>query len=113
MEVSQADISPSPQESRKAGSPQFQKQLEDSLKQLEDSLSELKVDVAERPFLWLAIAFIAGSISHTFPVRMLFFVALRLVSWLAGPAILLMGMMKICDLFSSPQRNAPTILQRS
>jgi hypothetical protein len=112
MEVSQPDISPSPQESRKAGSPQFQKQLEDSLTQLEDSLRELKAEVTERPFLWLAIAFIAGSISHTFPVRMLFFVALRLASWLAGPAVLLMGMMKICDLFSNPQRNAPTILQR-
>jgi hypothetical protein len=105
MQVSQPDISSSSEESRKSGSPQFQKQLEDSLR-------ELKVDVMERPFLWLAIAFIAGFISHTFPVRMLFFVAFRLVSWLAGPAILLMGMIKICDLFSNPQRNAPTILQR-
>ena len=105
MEVSQADISSIPEEGRKAGSPQFQKQLE-------DSFGELKVEITERPFLWLAIAFIAGSLSHTFPVRMLFFVALRLVSWLAGPAILLMGMIKICDLFASPQRNAPTILQR-
>jgi flagellar biosynthesis protein FliP len=105
MQASQPDISLSPEESRKASSPQFQKQLEDSLR-------ELKVEVMERPFLWLAIAFIAGSISHTFPVRMLFFVAFRLVSWLAGPTILLMGMIKICDLFSSPQRNAPKILQR-
>jgi hypothetical protein len=105
MEVSPPDISSIPEQGRKARGPQFQKQLQ-------DSLTELKVEVTERPFLWLAIAFIAGSISHTFPVRMLFFVAVRLVSWLAGPAILLMGMMKICELFSSPQRNAPTILQR-
>jgi flagellar biosynthesis protein FliP len=97
MEVSPPDISSIPEEGRKVRGAQFQKQLE-------NSLTELKVEVTERPFLWLAIAFIAGSISHTFPVRMLFFVALRLVSWLAGPAILLMGMMKICELFSSPQR---------
>ena len=105
MQVSPPHISLSPEERRKAGSPQFQKQLEDSLR-------ELKVDVMERPFLWLAIAFVAGFVSHTFPVRVLFFVAFKLVSWLAGPAILLMGMIKICELFSSPQRNAPAILQR-
>lgn len=105
MEVSQPDISSSPGESRKAAGSQFQKQLE-------DCLGELKVDVTERPFLWLAIAFTAGFISHTFPVRMLFLVVVRLVSWLAGPAILLMGLIKISDLFSSSQRNAPTILQR-
>ena len=81
-------------------------------KQLEDRLNELKADITERPFLWLAIAFIAGVVSHTFPIKVLLLVVLRVVFWLVGPAILLMGVIKISDLFSGPRRNAPTIPQR-
>jgi hypothetical protein len=102
MEISQPDISLGSAQSRKA-----------AYLELADRLSELKADLAERPFLWLAIAFIAGVVSHTFPVRMLFLVVLRLVSWLAGPAILLLGVIKISDLFSgSSRRNAPTMMER-
>ena len=86
------------EQGRKAAYRQFQKQLE-------DRLNELKADITEQPFLWLAIAFIAGVVSHTFPVRILFLVVLRLISWLAGPAILLMGVIKISDLFSCTRRN--------
>jgi hypothetical protein len=99
MEISQADVSLKSEEGRPAALRQFQKQLE-------DRSNEFKAEVVERPFLWLAIAFIAGVVSHTFPVRILFLVLLRLASWLAGPAILLMGVMKICDLFSASRGNA-------
>ena len=105
MEISHSDISSTPEQRRKAPYLQFQKQLE-------DRLNELKVDLAERPFLWLAIAFIAGVVSRTFPVRILFLVVLRLISWLAGPAILLMGVIKISDLFSGFRRNTETVIER-
>ena len=106
MDISRNQISLTSEQRRKAPYLQFQKQLE-------DHLNELKADLAERPFLWLAIAFIAGVVSHTFPVRILFLVALRLISWLAGPAILLMGVIKISDLFSAGfRRNAETVIER-
>jgi hypothetical protein len=103
--LSQSNISLTSEESRKTAYLQFQKQLE-------DRLNELKADLTERPFLWLAIAFIAGVVSQTFPIRVLLQVVLRVVFWLAGPTILLMGVIKISDLFSSARRNAPTIPQR-
>lgn len=105
MNISDSDISSTPEQRRKAPYLQFQKQLE-------DRLNELKVDLAERPFLWLAIAFIAGVVSRTFPVRILFLVVLRLISWLAGPAILLMGVIKISDLFSGFRRDTQTVIER-
>ncbi len=105
MEISQPDISLRPAQGRQVSAPPFQMQLE-------EGLNELKADVTERPFLWLAIAFFAGFVSHTFPVRVLFLVVLRLVTWLSGPVILLMGVMKISDMFSGSRRNEPTILQR-
>ena len=106
MDISQPDVSLTSEQRQQAPCPQFQKQVE-------DHLNELKADLAERPFLWLAIAFIAGVVSHTFPVRILFLVALRLISWLAGPAILLMGVIKISDLFSAGFRgNAETVIER-
>src|SRR5271165_3440471 len=105
MAISYSDISLTPEQRGKAPYLQFQKQLE-------DRLNELKADLTERPFLWLAIAFIAGVVSHTFPVRILFLVVLRLISWLAGPAILLMGVIKITDLFSGFRRNTETVIER-
>jgi hypothetical protein len=105
MDISQPDISLTSEQRWKAPYLQLQKQLE-------DRLNELKVDLVERPVLWLAIAFIAGVVSRTFPVRILFLVVLRLISWLAGPAILLMGVIKISDLFSGFRRNAETVIER-
>ena len=105
MEISHSDIAFRPEPSRAGTDPQFQRQLE-------NGLNEVKAEVTERPFLWLAIAFIAGFVSHTFPVRILFLVAMKLVSWLLGPIILLMGVLKIGDWFFSLPRKAPTILQR-
>ena len=105
MELSQHHISLTSEQRQKAPYLQFQKELE-------DRLNEFKADLAERPFLWLTIAFIAGVVSHTFPVRILFLVVLRLISWLAGPAILLMGVIKITDLFSGFRRNTETVIGR-
>lgn len=102
MEISRPDLSLRPENTRKVNDLHFT--------QLEDGLGELKADVAERPFLWLAIVFAAGFVSHTFPVRFLFLVVIRLISWLAGPVILLMGIVKISDLFFTPRRSEPTIL---
>lgn len=70
-------------------------------KQFEEGLVELKSGVAERPFLYLIVAFLAGFVCNTFPVRFLIVAMLRVASWLMGPAILLMGVIKLTDLFSS------------
>jgi hypothetical protein len=105
MNISPSDLSFSPEQNQRAPGLQFREQLE-------SGLDELKTDVTERPYLWLAIAFIAGFVSHTFPVRILFLVLMKLVTWLAGPFILLMGVIKISDWFVSPRRQEPTILQR-
>jgi hypothetical protein len=103
MEISPHDISSRSEKSWKAIYLQFQQQWE-------DRLNELKVDLVQRPFAWLTIAFIAGVVAQTFPVRILFLVVLRLVSWLTIPVILLLGVIKISDLFCgcSP-RNAKTM----
>jgi hypothetical protein len=105
MEMSQNDIPSSPEQRWQTADRQFQKQLE-------NGLSELKAEVVERPFLWLAMAFIAGFVSQTFPVRILFLILMRLISWLTGPVILLFGVAKIGDLFSGSRQSEPTILQR-
>jgi hypothetical protein len=105
MEIMQPDVSLRPEKNRKEADLRFQRELE-------DRLNELKGDVAERPFLWLAIAFSTGFLSNTFPVRLLFLVVVRLVSWLLGPAILLMGVMKLSELFSGSRGNEPTVLKR-
>jgi hypothetical protein len=84
------------EESLKANDLHFQKELE-------SRLSELKRDVSERPFLWLGISFLSGFVSNSLPARLLFVVVVRLISWLLGPAILLMGVVKISDLFFSPR----------
>lgn len=92
MEVPQPNVSLRPEESSKANDLRFQKQLE-------DRVNELKSDISQRPFLWLAIAFLSGFVSNSFPARMLFLILVRIISWLLGPAILLMGVVKISDLF--------------
>jgi hypothetical protein len=93
METSQADTSPRQKQNRKMTETRL-------LSRLQDELEEFKADVTERPFLYLAIAFIAGFASWTFPVRMVFLALTRLVSFLLGPAVLLIGILKIKELFS-------------
>jgi len=92
METSQPDTSPRPQQNRKMAELQ---------KHLEDGLNEFKAEVTERPLLYLAFAFIAGFISWTFPIRLIFSALTRLVSFLSGPAMLLIGILKISELFSA------------
>ncbi len=107
METSQANVSDAEQHRRPPDS-QFQNDLQ-------DRVTELRADVTERPFVYLVIAFIAGVVSHTFPARMLFLVIVRLISWLIGPAILLMGLVKLSELFSGSntlQRYAQEYLGR-
>ena len=79
---------------------------------LEHRLHEFKADMAERPFLYAGIAFVAGFIANTYPARILLLVVARLVSWFAAPALLLMGVMKLSNLVSSSRLDEPTILQR-
>jgi len=79
---------------------------------LEHRLHEFKADMAERPFLYAGIAFVAGFIANTYPARILFLVVARLVSWFAAPAILFMGVMKLSNLLSSSTPDEPTILRR-
>jgi len=70
------------------------------LNDLEARLEQLRADVTERPFVYLAIAFVAGLASWTFPVRLIFSAVMRVVSFLFGPAILLMGILKVKELLS-------------
>jgi hypothetical protein len=73
-------------------------------KQLQDELTEFKAEIAQRPLLYLTIAFIAGFVSCTFPVRLISLVLIRLVSFLLGPAILLIGILKISEFFCETRR---------
>jgi hypothetical protein len=58
-------------------------------------------NVTARPFLYLAIAFFAGFVSQTFPVRLIVSVLMRLVSWLSGLAILVFSEGKEDQLFAT------------
>jgi hypothetical protein len=101
METSQSYTSPRLEQSCTTTRLQLQKQLE-------DGLSEFKAGITERPFLYLAIAFIAGFASWTFPVRLIFAALRRLVSFVLGPAILLIGMLKISEIFCAANREQVT-----
>jgi len=105
MEISQPDGTLRPEPDLRTADLRFQQQLE-------HRLNELKADIAERPFLYVGIAFVAGFISNTFPARILFLVVVRVVSWLSLPATLLLGIIKLSNLFSGSPRNEPTIVQR-
>jgi len=106
MEMSQSNESFGAERGGKMVSPEFQRQFE-------GRLNQLKADMVERPFFYSAIAFIAGFVTNTFPARVLFLVIVRLVSWLLGPAILLMGVIKLSDLFSGLRKDEPIVLERS
>jgi hypothetical protein len=67
----------------------------------QERLDRLKVDVVERPFLSLVIAFTCGLLAQTFPVRFLLLLVVKIVSWLAGPTILVLGAVKAFELISS------------
>jgi hypothetical protein len=102
MQMVQPDIS-SRTEQRAKTPGQFQQQLE-------DRLHALKGEVSEQPFLCLAVAIGAAFVLNTFPARVLFLLAWKVISWLLGPAILLLGVFKLGDLFSGPKRTEPSVL---
>jgi hypothetical protein len=104
MEISHPNVTSGSEQPSKAGDWQFQKQLE-------YGLNQLKKEMAEQPFLYAGIAFVAGFVSNTFPARILYHVLVRLVSWLLGPVILLMGVIKLSDLFTDFRRKEPTIFR--
>ena len=90
MEKSQADILDRKQQGRKTEELRIQEQVE--------GLNEFRREVIERPFLYVIIAFVAGFVSQSFPVRLVFSALLRLISFLSGPAILALGILKIREL---------------
>jgi hypothetical protein len=104
MEITQPDVPLRPGANWKSADLQFQKEVA-------CRINKLKADVAERPFYFLAVAFVAGFASNTLPARILFRVIVRLVSWLLGPALLVMGVIKVSDLFSSSPGHELTVLQ--
>jgi hypothetical protein len=94
MDLSQQDVSSIPQQGLRAAKLQYREELE-------DRLNGLRTDAATRPFLYLAIAFAAGFVSNTFPARMLFLIVMRLLSWLMGPVILALGVIKLSKLVAT------------
>jgi hypothetical protein len=93
METSQTGILQSQQQREQTTEMQIQRRLE-------ERLNEFRAAVLERPFLYLGLAFTVGFASRTFPLRLIFSALLRLVSFLMGPAILILGIVKICELLS-------------
>jgi hypothetical protein len=94
MDLSQQDVSSVPDQGLRAAKLKYREELE-------DHLNGLRADAAARPFLYLAIAFAAGFVSNTFPARMLFLIVMRVLSWLMGPVILVLGVMKLSKLLAS------------
>jgi hypothetical protein len=88
MDLSQQDVSSMPEQGLRAAKLNYRKELE-------DRLHELRADAAARPFLYLAMAFALGFVANTFPARMLIMIVMRLLSWLMGPVILVLGVMKL------------------
>jgi hypothetical protein len=105
MEMS-SNVTSRPESGHHSADPQFQLRLE-------NRLHELKADIAERPLVYAGIAFVGGFVANTYPARILLLVVARLVSWLAAPALLLVGIMKLTQLLSNSRPDEPTILQRS
>jgi predicted permease len=100
MEMSQPNISFNPEPGSKS--------VDQLQQQVEDRWQAVKTDVTQHPFLYLAIAFVTGVVSNTFPARILFLIVMRIISWLLGPAILLLGVFKLSDLFSGSRRTTET-----
>jgi hypothetical protein len=106
MEILDPEISPKLEENHHMSEAQFKRQLE-------DRVEELKQEVVAQPFLCLGIAFVAGFVANTFPARILFQLVFRLVSWLLGPVILLLGVIKVINVFSTPSVEKPSVLHTS
>jgi hypothetical protein len=100
MDLSPQDVSLMSEQGRKAAELKYRTELK-------DRLNGLRSDVAERPFFYLAIAFAAGLVSNTFPARMLLLIVMRILSWLTGPALLVLGIIKIGNWFSHPRPLQP------
>jgi hypothetical protein len=94
MDLSQEDVSSVPEQGLRAAKLQYGEDLE-------DRLNGFRTDAAARPFLYLAIAFVAGFVSNTFPARMLFLIVMRVLSWLMGPVILVLGVIKLSKLVAT------------
>jgi hypothetical protein len=94
MDLSQQEVSSVPEQGLRATKLQYGEELE-------DRLNGLRTDAAARPFLYLAIAFVAGFVSNTFPARMLFLIVMRVLSWLMGPVILVLGVIKLSKLVAT------------
>jgi hypothetical protein len=94
MDISQQEVSSMPEQGLTAAKRQYRKEFEDRLR-------ELKADTATRPFLYLAIAFGLGFVSNTLPARMLFVILMRVLSWLMGPVILVLGVLKLSNLIAN------------
>lgn len=99
METPQSDISSSVQQNGSTVQSQLQNQLENWIR-------EFKTEVTERPFLYLAIAFIAGLVSWTFPVRLVFRILTKLISLCFGPALLLIGILRVSEFFAAARDRA-------
>jgi hypothetical protein len=93
MDLTQQDVSSVP-EGLRAAKLQYGEELE-------DRLNGIRTDAAARPFFYLAIAFVAGFVANTFPARMLFLILMRLLSWLMGPVILVLGVIKLSKLVAA------------
>jgi len=100
MDLSSQDVSLMSEQGRKEDELKYRKALE-------DRLGELRSDVVEKPFFYVAIAFAAGFVSNTFPARMLLLIVMRILSWLAGPALLVLGIIKFSNLFTQPRALRP------
>jgi hypothetical protein len=73
---------------------------------VEEALNEFRRAIVGRPFFYLGIAFAGGFVSRTFPLRLIFSALLRLVSFLLGPTILMLGILKSCELLSVERGSA-------
>jgi hypothetical protein len=93
MDLSQQDVSSLPEQGLRSAKLQYQKEFE-------HRLNDLRADAAARPLLYSAMAFGLGFVSNTFPARMLFLIVMRVLSWLMGPAILVLGVMKLTNLLA-------------
>jgi hypothetical protein len=101
MDLSQQHVSSMPEQGFRGTKLQYRKELE-------DRLHELRADAAARPYLYLAVAFALGFVSNTFPVRMVFLIVMRVLSWLMGPVILVLGVMKLSNLIANPRASQVT-----
>jgi hypothetical protein len=94
MDLTQQDVSSVPPQGLRTAKLQYGEELE-------DRLNGLRTDAAARPFLYLAIAFVAGFVANTFPARMLFLILMRVLSWLMGTVILVLGVIKLSKLVAT------------